>query len=115
MSETNELTQFILDFFFQHGIFAKRHGVASGKSSYMNKNQELKSRFIHAGITGGHDIFAWLPNGPFLGVEIKTGKDRLSPEQIGFHANIVKMGHLSMVVHSKDDFLEKFYAIPKKN
>lgn len=108
---TNELTAFILDFFFKKSIFAVRHGVAAGKASYINADGDLKSRYFRAGISGGHDIFVWLPNYRFLGVEIKTGNDRLRPEQIGFHTNIQRMGHLSIVVRDKEDFLLKINNI----
>lgn len=120
---SNELTAFVLSYFFDLGIFACRHGVAAGTAQYTDKNGNSKSRYFRAGIPGGHDIFVWLPatsfRGPlFLGVEIKTGKDRLRPEQVGFHANIVRMGHLSIVVHDKDDFLNKIkpilHGIPKE-
>lgn len=104
-SPTNQTTNDILNFFLRNGIFARRHGVVSGTSSYTKKNGETKERYIHGGITGGSDIFAWLPNGKFLGVEIKTGKDRLSPIQEGFNAQIQMMGHLIFVVKDFNDFL----------
>lgn len=111
MSEANELTTFILDFFLERRIFAVRHSVAAGSASYTNKSGETKSRYFKAGIVGGHDIFVWLPHYRFLGVEVKIGKDRMRPEQAGFHRNIELMGHLSLVVHSKEDFLNKINPI----
>lgn len=50
------------------------------------------------------------PLGRGFGVEIKTGKDRLSPEQIGFHHNATKMGAIIFVVHSYEDFLTQWKA-----
>lgn len=112
MSESNDLTQFILNFFYDKGIFACRHGVAAGSASYTNKAGDTKTRFVRGGIPGGHDVFAWLPPlGRFLGIEIKTGKDRMRPEQEGFHKNIERMGGLSLIVHSREDFLEKICPI----
>jgi len=114
MSEANDLTKFILTFFFEHRIFACRHGVAAGSAQYTNKEGDTKSRYFRAGITGAHDVFVWLPpDGKFLGVEIKIGKDRLRPEQEGFISNITRMGALSMVVHSREDFLNKITPIIK--
>lgn len=103
MSEANDLTNFILEYFLKKKIFAVRHGVAAGVSHGANG----KKYFVRGGILGGHDIFVWIPNYRFLGIEIKIGKDKLRPEQEGFHKNIVTMGHLSWVVRSREDFLEK--------
>lgn len=111
MKEANDLALFIVEFFYNFGIFACRHGVVAGKADYINKKGESKSRFFRGGIVGGHDIFVWLPNYRFLGIEIKIGKDRIRPEQEGFHANIVRMGHLSMIVHSREDFLVKIKPV----
>lgn len=115
MSETNDLTQLILNFFFERGIFAKRHSVSAGKAEYITKAGEVKKRYFQSGIVGGHDVFVWLPpkfGGKFLGVEIKASKsDRIRPEQEGFHKNILRMGHLSITVHSEKDFLEQINPI----
>jgi hypothetical protein len=105
---TNETTSLILDFFFRKGIYARRHGVASGTAEYTNKKGETSKRFVHGGITGGLDIFVWLPpNGQFLSIDVKTGKDKLRPEQIGFMVSTGKMGCLSFTVKDYPDFLEK--------
>ena len=111
MSQTNETTNLILNFFLRNGIFARRHGVASGSAEYTNKKGESKIRYIHAGITGGSDIFAWLPpqyGSYFLGVEVKTGKDYLKPVQIGFNRQIEMMGHKIMIVKDFNDFLSQW-------
>lgn len=108
-SPTNETTVKILDFFLSAGIFARRHGVAAGQAEYTNKAGDTKGRFIHGGISGGSDIFAFLPpNGRFLGVEIKTGHDYLKPNQIGFNRQIEMMGGRVLVVKDFEDFLFQF-------
>lgn len=119
MSKANDLALFVVEYLFKHGIFACRHGVVAGKAEYINKKGDSKSRFFHGGIVGGHDIFAWLPpTGRFMGIEIKIGSDRLRPEQIGFHSNVVRMGALSLVVRSEEDFINQvkpiLYAISEK-
>ena len=109
-SPTNETTNLILNFFLRNKIFARRHGVASGSAEYTNKKGESKTRYIHAGVTGGSDVFVWLPPpvSKFLGIEIKTGKDRLSPVQEGFNKQIQMMGHLIFVVKDFENFLEQW-------
>lgn len=109
-SPTNETTNLILNFFLRNKIFARRHGVVSGTAEYTNKKGDTKQRYMHGGITGGSDIFVWLPPPvlKFLGVEIKTGKDCLSPVQEGFNTQIKMMGHLIFVVKDFPDFLKQW-------
>lgn len=55
------------------------------------------------------DILAWLP--PLargLAIEIKTGRDKLRPEQISFLENFKKMGGLVIIATSFDDFKEQY-------
>jgi len=111
---TNELTQKILLFLFREGVYARRHGVVSSVASYTDSKGDTKNRFVHGGITGGSDIFVWLPpsmGNKFWGIEIKTGKDRLRPEQVGFMLSVQKMGHLASVVKDFDDFLEQWKKV----
>jgi hypothetical protein len=114
-SPTNETTNLILNFFLRNKIFARRHGVMSGTASYTKKNGDTKERYIHGGITGGSDTFVWLPYpAPWLGVEIKTGPDKLSPVQIGFNRQIEMMGHLTIHVKDYPDFLLQVIPIFNK-
>ncbi len=108
-TETNATTQKILKFFLDQRIFAKRHGVAAGAATYTNKEGDTKQRYFRAGIIGGSDIFVWLPpNGRFLGVEVKTGKDKMRPEQVGFKRNIELMGGLYWEVKTFEDFKKQW-------
>ena len=110
-SAANALTQEILLFLFRKGIYARRHGVASSMAEYTKKDGTSRTRFVHGGITGGSDIFVWLPpsmGNKFWGIEIKIGSDRLHPEQIGFMSSVQKMGHLASVVKDFPDFLSQW-------
>jgi len=61
--------------------------------------------FRPAAKTGLPDIIAILPpTAHFLGIEIKTGKDRLRPAQIGFKINLEKMGGTYLVVKDFPDY-----------
>ena len=82
-------------------------------AEYTKKDGTSRTRFVHGGITGGSDIFVWLPSpsGKFWGIEIKIGKDRLRPEQIGFMSSVHKMGHLASVVKTFEDFLNQWNNI----
>src|SRR6185369_17758138 len=65
--------------------------------------------FRSAGKSGVPDITAILPPvGTSFYVEVKTGKDRLRPEQIGFIASAEKCGSRVLVVKDFADFQAQF-------
>lgn len=67
-----------------------------------------KHGMYQMGKVGSSDIFAILPPaGTFLGIEVKTGKDSLRPEQTGFIKNIEAMGGKCLVVKDFEDFEKK--------
>lgn len=106
MSETNDLTKKILNYFFNLRIFAWRNNTVGIPMT----NGSLRP----AGKTGTSDVIVILPPyGQFLGIEVKTGKDQLSMEQQGFIENVQKMGGHTMVVHDFADFESKFKKLVK--
>lgn len=61
------------------------------------------------GLKGIPDIIGFRKSdATFIGVEIKVGQDRLSPEQIQFLNELKQANGISMVAHSFDDFLTKY-------
>lgn len=103
MSKTNDTTREILEFLFSKGIYAWRNSVGGIYKDH---------KYYQLGKPGSSDIFAVIPpRGIFCGIEIKTGKDRISPVQQGFMGNIRSMGGLSIVVKDFKDFEEKFKDI----
>lgn len=113
MTKTNETTRDILKFLFASGVFAWRHNVLPIPMD--------GGRFRPGGKTGIPDIIGVLcpdlweqSGGKFIGVEIKTGRDRLRPEQIGFHTTARKLGAVIMVVKDYEDFLQQWTQLKKK-
>lgn len=107
-SPTNELTQRILHFFYDHKIFAWR----SNTSGMPVRSGGVITGLRPSGKTGVPDVLAILPPyGRFLGVEIKTGKDRLRPEQIGFHESARSCGAACITVKTWEDFLQQFNSV----
>ena len=101
MSQTNDTTRSILNFLFLSRVFAWRANVLP--------IPVLGGGFRPGGKAGTPDILGILPNtGRFLGVEVKTGRDRLRPEQIGFHKNARDAGALILVVKDFEDFLTQW-------
>jgi Holliday junction resolvase len=100
MSETNETTRSILKHLYEQGIFAWRTNVTGIPLP--------GGGFRPAAKKGLPDLMAILPGGKFLGIEVKTGRDKLRPEQIGFIANTQRMGAEVIVVKDFKEFLDKY-------
>ena len=106
MSDTNKTTRLILNDLFNRRIFAWRENTAGIPLP--------QGGFRPGGKTGKHDIIAILPpSGCFLGIEIKTGHDRLRPEQLGFKANLEQMGGIYLVVKDFDDYQQQLSKLSK--
>ena len=101
MSATNETTSQILKYLFEKKIFAWRHNTTGIPLA--------GGGFRPAAMTGVSDILGIIPPlGRFLAVEVKTGRDRIRPEQVGFLRNIERSGGIALVVKDFNDFLQQF-------
>lgn len=109
-SPTNELTTRILNFLFSAGIFCWRQNVAP----IPIQREGLVVGFRSGGISGQPDIVAILPpTGRYLGIEVKTGFDRLRPGQVSFRENSTHCGAAYLEVKTFDDFLNQFTELKK--
>ena len=105
MSKANELTTAILDHLYRNGAFGWRSESAGVFDQRLGLYRTSPKR-------GVSDILAMLPpNGRLLACEVKVGKDRLSPEQTGFLANIKHYGGLTFVAKDFESFKEWFKHI----
>lgn len=52
--------------------------------------------------------------GCFVGVEVKTGKDKLRPEQEGFIKQATTLGAIILIVKNYDDFIEQWTKLKQK-
>ena len=102
MTNTNEVTQLVLESLLRRRIFAWRNnstGIFDAK----------KGTYRPAAKKGAPDIIAVLPpTGQFVGIEIKTGKDRMRVEQESFRDSVREMGGIYMVVGSPEEFKAKW-------
>ena len=100
MSKSTELTNQIIDFIYRQGGYAWRQ---NSTGIYDQK----RGIFRPGSKKGVSDILAVIPpNGRLVAVEIKIGKDRLSPEQEGFLKNVEYVGGLSFVARDLESFEE---------
>ena len=84
MSEASQLTNQIIDFIYRRGGYSWR---ASSTGIYDQK----AGAFRTGSKKGVSDILACF-KGQLIAIEVKIGKDRLSPEQQGFLENISAAG-----------------------
>ena len=97
-STTNKVTNEIIEFLLRNKIFAWR----SNSTGVFDTNRGI---YRPSPKTGVPDIIAILPpDGTFLGIEIKTGKDRLRPAQEAFHATVRQMGGYVVTASCLDQF-----------
>jgi len=102
-STSNLLTQQILSFLFNHGAFAWRQNT---QGTYDAKRKIYRP----ATKVGVSDILGCYKS-VFIACEIKVGKDRLRPEQIGFLKSIQHAGGEIMVVKDFNDFSDQWKLI----
>lgn len=106
-SKTNLTTARILAFLLEQGCFAWRQNVTGVPVR--------NGGFRPASKVGVPDILAVIPPaGKFLGIEIKTGKDRPRPEQLGFQSSLHHVGAHMIFVKDFEDFYEQYQAYFKK-
>lgn len=113
-SPTNRTTRLILDFLFGQGVYAWRHNVLpipiyrAGQAVGFRPGSKLGLPDIMGIIPAGLLPDSGIKYGVPLWIEVKTGHDRLRPEQIGAHANARKMGTIVMVIKDFEDFKQQW-------
>ena len=103
MSQASELTNQVIDFIYRSGGYAWR---ASSTGIYDDKLQ----RFRLAPKKGVSDVLGCY-RGRLLAIEVKIGKDRLSPEQQGFLKNVEHHGGSVFVARDFSSFQEWFNRV----
>ena len=99
MSAASTLTNQIIDHLYRNGCYAWR---ASSTGIY----DQAAGSYRTAPKKGVADILAIMPPaGTMIAIEVKIGKDRLSPEQEGFLSNVIHHGGRSFVAKNFEDFL----------
>lgn len=115
-SETNELTQLIITRLLSIGIFAYRQNVlpipvlAAGQLVGYRPPPVTGIPDIQAVVSLGKSSY-WPAGGGSLGLEIKTGADRIRPSQEGFHANVRACQGIILMVHTYADFLSQIIPL----
>lgn len=64
---------------------------------------KIGERFLRFGLKGSPDIIGIADGGRFVGIEVKTGTARQTPEQKLFEAMVFRRGGLYVLARSLDD------------
>lgn len=96
----NSLTRQCLEYLKLKGIYAWRQSTVGvwDAAKQVYRKPKVSTR-------GVSDILGVLPGGTFLAVEVKAGKDTLSPEQGAFIDNVNRQGGLAFVVRDLDTLI----------
>jgi hypothetical protein len=103
MSRTNDLTEAVKRYLILRGIFCWRNNTVGvydpvRKVYRLNKGQ----------LRGVADILGIMPDGTFIAVEIKTGRDRLSEYQIAYREEVRNHNAIYIEAHTIDDVINYF-------
>jgi len=102
MTNTNALTKSIVDWLNMSGHFVWRNNNAA---VYDPTRKVFRSNSTKKGIA---DIIgAHRDNGKLIAIEVKVGKDRLTPEQVAFLNDVKQRGGISLVAKSIDDVITR--------
>ena len=98
-----------IQWLYYKGIFAWRNNTGGYKTE--------DGSYIRYGLKGSPDIIGILPDGRFLGVECKSGKNDIKGSQIDFKNKIESMNGVYVVAWSTDDLdkaLRDIISLPPK-
>ena len=106
MSQTNQLTQQIINHLTTIGVLAWRNNT--GAAVYTDPKRSGRARFLRYGARGSGDILAVMPGGIFLSIEVKTGKDKLRDAQREWIRQVERVNGETLIARSLDDVIEFF-------
>ncbi len=106
MSAATELTNKVIDYVYRQGGYAWR-------ASSVGVFDPKRAMFRTSAKKGVSDILICY-RGYLIAVEVKIGKDRLSPEQEGFLKNIEYAGGGAFVATDFDSFLSGWEEFKKR-
>lgn len=99
----SKLISNVLFFLSLNKIFAWQNNTGATK---------IGDAFVQFGKRGSSDIIGILPDGRFLGVEVKIGKDKQKPEQIIFQERIERNGGVYILIYDIHDLIRHDAIVP---
>jgi hypothetical protein len=98
-----DLVKVCLQYLQFTGVYCWRQNT--GANAVKAKGAQ-KRRFIRYGMPGISDILGCMPDGRFIAVECKVGKNALTTDQRVFLETIRDAGGIGIVARSVDDVVE---------
>lgn len=96
----NELTKCITAWLSLHGHFA-------GRVNTMGTYNQKLGKYVKSGSKRGMADITAVINGRHISIEVKTGRDKIRPEQLECKSEIEKAGGVYIIASSFDNFLEQ--------
>lgn len=99
----NGLTKSVIDYLTHRHCKAWRNqsvGIYDPTTKRYRKNPNH--------LKGVPDVLAFTNKGRFIGVEIKVGRDKLSPEQCDFLNEVLCCGGIAIEARNIEQFIEEF-------
>lgn len=106
MTTTNNLTRAILDYINGIGGRAWRNNTGTRAMNYTRKDGSDGRSFLRFGEKGSGDVLA-LHRGVFYSIEVKTGRDVLSDDQIRWMTEINERGGVAFEARTIDAVIER--------
>lgn len=100
----NSLTTIVRDFLKMKGHYCGRTNTTGTYSVKLGK-------YIHSGATRGQTDLNCIVNGRSVQVEIKFGRDKLSPAQVEIMEQVQAAGGIYLIVRSFNDFIMQYQQI----
>lgn len=107
MTTTNNVTDAIIHYLRAIGGIAWRNNVGGFAGEYTDRQGNTRRRFVSFGEKGQGDVLALMRDGTFVSVEVKTGRDKLRPEQVAWMDDVNARGGVAFVANSVDDVIAK--------
>lgn len=99
MANETDLVRACINYLNMRGIFAWRQNQGGMKAEYKGKKRFMR----FAGAKGISDIIGVLPDGRFLAVECKVGRNKPTDDQRAFLQSVNDSGGLGIVVYDLDE------------
>ena len=102
----NGLTKTIIAWLKLNGHFGARMNTTGTYSAKLGK-------YIHSGARKGMADIQAIINGKHVSIEVKTGKDRIRPDQMKVKSEVEAAGGVYIIASTFDNFLEQIINVKK--
>lgn len=106
MKEASNLTKLVIDLLTLHNCHVWRQNTIP---VYDNFRKAYRANNTKKGVA---DVIGITPEGRFIGIEIKVGKDKQSADQMKFQAEVEKRKGIYTIIKTSEDannFVKRYF------